>query len=38
MGLVNEDVADAVLSRLAGPDYALDVDTTVIGSEKKEAA
>jgi hypothetical protein len=35
---VNEDVAGAILSRLAAPDYTLDVDTTVIESEKKEAA
>jgi len=38
MGVVNEEVARTVLSRLAAPDYTLDVDTTVIESEKKEAA
>jgi hypothetical protein len=38
MGVVNEEVAGAILSRLAAPDYTLDVDTTVIESEKKEAA
>lgn len=38
MGVVNEDVARVILSRLAAPDYTLDVDTTVIESEKKEAA
>lgn len=38
MGAVNEEVAGAVVSRLAAPDLTLDVDTTVIESEKKEAA
>jgi hypothetical protein len=38
MGIVNEEVVGTVLSRLAAPDYTLDVDTTVIESDKKEAA
>jgi hypothetical protein len=38
MGTVNEEVARTILSRLAAPDYTLDVDTTVIESEKREAA
>jgi len=38
MGQVNEEMAGTVLSRLASSDYTLDVDTTVIESDKKEAA
>jgi len=38
MRLVNEEVAGRIFTRLAEPDYTLDVDTTVIESEKKEAA
>jgi hypothetical protein len=34
-GAVNEEVVRAILSRLAVPDYTLDVDTTVIESGKK---
>jgi len=37
MGEVNEEVAGMILSRLAEPELTLDVDTTVIESEKKEA-
>jgi hypothetical protein len=37
LGMVNEEVAGTVLSRLAAPDYTLDVDTAVIQSDKKEA-
>jgi hypothetical protein len=38
MRAVNEEVAGRILSRLADSDYTLDVDTTVIESDKKEAA
>jgi len=38
MRSVNEEVAGRMLARLAEPDYALDADTTVIESAKKEAA
>jgi predicted hydrolase (HD superfamily) len=38
MGVVNEDVAKAILSHLPSPAYTLDVDTTVIEAEKEEAA
>jgi hypothetical protein len=38
MSVINEDVARTILDRGPLPDYTLDVDTTVIESEKKEAA
>lgn len=38
MCAVNEEVAVAILSRRATPDYTLDVDAIVIESDKKETA